>query len=138
MSSKPTKKYTAKEKAKDARLRREYHITLVEYRLILKGQGGCCAICKRPMNFLTKKGTRTCDFAVDHCHKTGLVRGLLCMECNRALGKWRDVDERVIAAGEYIKSPPSIIALGRRPMTAVGRGGTKVRRLLLAKMKAKG
>jgi hypothetical protein len=127
--------YTPKEHAKDLRLQREFHITLIEFRLILKEQKGCCGICKRPMNFLNKKGKPTFDFAVDHCHRSGLVRGLLCMECNRALGKWRDIDERVVAAGEYVKSPPAILALGRRHLTAVGRVGTAVRSKLLAAMK---
>lgn len=128
------KALTPKEKAKDARLRREFHITLVEFRKILRRQDGCCAICLRLMNFLTKKGKATFDFAVDHCHKTGLIRGLLCMECNRALGRWRDDDARVIAAGEYVKNPPAVDVLGCR-YTALGRVGTKTRAKALAKMK---
>jgi hypothetical protein len=125
---------TAKEKAKNSYLLRIYHITLVQYRLILKRQDGCCAICMRKMNFLTKKGKPSLDFAVDHCHKTGLIRGLLCMDCNRTLGRWRDNDAKVIAAAEYVKFPPAVDAIGAT-YTALGRVGTKVRKVLLTKLK---
>lgn len=128
------KALTPKERAKDSTLKRVYHITLAEFRKILKQQDGCCAICKRLMNFLNKKGKKTCDFAVDHCHKTGLIRGLLCMECNRALGRWRDNNARVKAAGEYVTNPPAVAAIGIRS-TAPGRVGTAVRAKALAKMK---
>jgi len=125
---------TAKEKAKNSWLLRIYHITLVQFRKILKRQNGCCAICFREMNFLNKKGKRTNDFAVDHDHKTGLIRGLLCMDCNRTLGRWRDNDAKVIAAAEYVKFPPAVDAIGAI-YTAVGRVGTKVRAKLLIQIK---
>ena len=62
----------------------KYGITLAEYNSMLKIQSNKCKICN------------SCDpgpkgvFAVDHCHKTGNVRGLLCYLCNMGLGSFRD------------------------------------------------
>ena len=65
-------------------LKRRYGITVQEYENILKMQNYGCAIC----------GTTECssgrNFAVDHCHETGKVRGLLCAACNTSLGKFKD------------------------------------------------
>lgn len=122
---------TTKERAKDARLRKHFGITLADYMVIYNEQGGCCGICKRhSSNFKN-------SLAVDHNHKSGLVRGLLCMHCNRALGKWLDNDENVANASQYIGTPPAYIALKRYHFTAPGRVGTKVREKLLAKSKRK-
>lgn len=64
---------------RDKRLRKEYGISEREYDAILEEQGGGCAICgKAP-------GKRA--HAVDHCHKDGHVRGILCWTCNATLGK---------------------------------------------------
>lgn len=120
---------TAKEKAKDARLRRELHTTLAQYNIIYAYQDGRCAMCKRPSTDF-KNG-----LALDHDHKTGLVRGLLCHMCNRMLGKFRDQDELLVAGGAYVTTPPAVKALGFGIYTALGRLGTKVRKLRLAKLK---
>ena len=117
-----------KERAKDNRLKKEFGLTLVKYRLIFAFQKGCCAICKKPRSHFKN------DLAVDHDHKTGLVRGLLCMHCNRALGKWHDNDDDVVAAATYVSQPPATLALGDKHVTAPGRCGTKVRAKLLAKV----
>jgi len=80
----------------------------------------------------------------NHSHKTGLVRGGLCSECNRALGKienrgW-DV-KRLLAAAAYLFNPPAVVALGRRVFGYAGRVGTKKQRKALkraAKLAQKG
>lgn len=130
---------TPKIKARDSRLRKEYGLSLASYNLILAKQNGCCGICKEKANAPVKSGKRkgkpSNNLAVDHCHKTGLVRGLLCMRCNRALGKFEDSVEKVQNAAAYVTSPPATTALGKPHMTAPGRGGTKVRAKALAKMK---
>ena len=59
-------------------------VTDDEYARLLEAQGGGCAICGN-----TPK-TRRLD--VDHDHKTGKVRGLLCHRCNRSLPTWVTVD----------------------------------------------
>jgi hypothetical protein len=63
---------------------------------MLKDQNGGCAICYKP------EGSRMFD--VDHDHKTGEVRGLLCTSCNRVLGHAKDSVERLLAAARYLES----------------------------------
>jgi hypothetical protein len=116
-------------KAKDKRLRLHFGLTFDEYMAIYNAQDGKCGICRRPRSDFKN------SLAVDHNHKTGLVRGLLCMICNRALGKFLDNDESVAQAAEYIARPPSRAALQRLHYTLPGRIGTKKRALLLAKAK---
>lgn len=67
-----------KDELKDAYLRREYGITLEQYRAMFEAQAGACAICGKPENGRV--------LAIDHNHETGEVRGLLCGTCNLALG----------------------------------------------------
>lgn len=122
---------TAKEKAKDARLKREFHTSLAEYYKISTFQKGKCGMCKRPASDF-KNG-----LALDHDHRSGLIRGLLCHICNRMLGKFRDNDSLLREAADYVTNPPAVIALGKEIHTAAGRIGTKVRRTRLAVMKGK-
>jgi hypothetical protein len=72
-----------KEESKDYQLKRKFGISLELYNELLKEQEYSCKICK-----LECKSGRS--LAVDHDHKTGEVRGLLCMCCNRALGLFKD------------------------------------------------
>jgi Recombination endonuclease VII len=64
---------------RDANLKALYGIGLVQHEQLLDQQGGVCAICARP-----PRGKRPLD--VDHDHATDRVRGLLCGNCNRAVG----------------------------------------------------
>lgn len=118
-----------KDHAKDLRLRREFHITLEQWRAIYDYQNGCCAMCERPASDF-KNG-----LSLDHDHKTGLIRGLLCHICNRVLGKFRDNNSLLCAASGYVTHPPAIQALGALTFTVVGRIGTKVRAKKLAAAK---
>lgn len=81
--------------AHNQHLRKTYGISIVEYELILEAQGGKCAICKG--------GTSKRHFAVDHNHKTGEVRGLLCGRCNTALARFMDNRTNVWRAYRYLK-----------------------------------
>jgi len=60
--------------------------------------GGHCEICGKP-EALAAKGTLHCD----HNHSTGQVRGMLCMHCNQALGKFGDNIDLLYKAIEYLK-----------------------------------
>jgi hypothetical protein len=60
-------------------------------------QDFACAICRRRQDELEQ------GLAVDHDHVTGQVRGLLCMNCNTALGQLGDDVVRIIRASEYVK-----------------------------------
>lgn len=64
---------------RNARFQRLYGITVEQYDAMLNSQGGLCARCGQ-----TSSGMR---LAVDHCHDTGRVRGLLCGPCNTYLGR---------------------------------------------------
>jgi hypothetical protein len=81
------------EKWRETNLWRSYGITLDDYNKMLADQGGVCAICLvAPGEKIVRKGSGRVPaverrLAVDHCHETGQVRGLLCFECNIALGK---------------------------------------------------
>lgn len=66
-------------------LRTKYNITWEQYHEMLEAQGGCCAICETDK----PEGRGQC-FHVDHDHKTGRVRGLLCTNCNNMLGRAKD------------------------------------------------
>lgn len=63
---------------------RRYGITPEWYDAKLEEQGGVCAICSKPETAVIKG--RTLALAVDHCHDSGAVRGLLCRACNSAIG----------------------------------------------------
>lgn len=78
-------------------LKSKYRLSLSDYDALLKSQGGVCAICKKP-----PKKRR---LAVDHNHRTGVVRGLLCYTCNYALGFWHDNATRFLQAAEYLQKP---------------------------------
>lgn len=67
------------EKKKNTRLKREYGIDLTTYESMLSSQNNVCKICSG----VNKSGMA---LAVDHDHKTGQVRGLLCTRCNNQLG----------------------------------------------------
>ena len=80
-----------------SKFKRHYGISLEQYDEMLENQGGGCAICGT-----TKPSERTKYFAVDHCHSTSKVRGLLCSKCNRGLGLFNDKPERLKAAAKYL------------------------------------
>lgn len=65
-------------------LKRKFNLTEEAYNDMLKEQGGCCAICN------TLQCATGYRFAVDHCHTSGKIRGLLCQACNTAIGKLKD------------------------------------------------
>lgn len=73
-----------------------YGITLEDYNRMFAEQEGCCKICKRHQTEFNKK------LHVDHKHETGVVRGLLCHNCNLALGRVNENPKILKAMLEYI------------------------------------
>lgn len=68
-------------------------MTKDEYLRMVEEHNNLCAICGRPETERSSPHTDEMDLSVDHCHETGKVRGLLCRQCNIALGRFReDVD----------------------------------------------
>lgn len=92
-----------KDCCKDKELRKNYGIGLPDYQKMCKFQNGKCKICaKRPKSSL----------CVDHCHKTKVVRGLLCGRCNTFLGAFQDNPVLIRNAAQYLDE--SNIELRRR------------------------
>ena len=83
-------------KRKEKALKANYGITLEDYNVMWAAQDECCAICK------TQK-TKGRGFHVDHDHATGKVRGILCNQCNLALGHFEDDTIRMLSAINYLK-----------------------------------
>lgn len=94
--SKKNKEYRQRnpEVVKNNKLKKTFGITLEEYTKILTEQGGVCAVCK--------KSPQTKYLAVDHCHKSERIRGLLCAQCNTALGLLQDSLEIIQRLAEYV------------------------------------
>jgi hypothetical protein len=82
---------------RDGHLRRKYGIGLEQYSAMSTAQGGRCAICR------TSSPGGMGSFHVDHDHATGKVRGLLCFTCNRGLGCFRDSEETLSLAIQYLE-----------------------------------
>ena len=87
-----------------SKLKKYYGITVADYENMLQAQSGKCAICKSSTSSSRNyKRSLNAKFAVDHCHQTKKVRGLLCTKCNRALGLLNDDVESVLRMAEYLK-----------------------------------
>jgi hypothetical protein len=75
--------------------RNAYGLTTEDYGRMLARQNGACAICKQVFQETP---------AVDHCHTTGKVRGLLCRKCNTGLGSYDDEPGRLREAAAYLEA----------------------------------
>jgi hypothetical protein len=82
---------------RDRNLLSKYGIDQARWQQMWDDQRGLCASCEDPF----EAGAGGC--AVDHCHETGRVRGLLCRSCNIGLGHFRDDPERLKRAVEYLR-----------------------------------
>jgi hypothetical protein len=86
-----------KDQVRDKAIYKKYGVTQEWYEETFLAQGGKCAICQAE-----KAGGRGRRFHIDHCHKTGVVRGLLCFKCNAILGHAQDNISVLDAAKEYL------------------------------------
>lgn len=82
---------------------RRFGLSPEDLAAIESAQDGRCAICLEPETEFWKDGTRK-NLAIDHDHESGRVRGLLCGQCNTALGKFRDDPARLRRAADYVES----------------------------------
>lgn len=80
-------------KVKNKNLKRLYGITIEEYEQMLISQNNVCKIC------CSSDHRKLC---VDHCHKTGKIRGLLCNKCNQAIGLLKDSIELLQRTIDYL------------------------------------
>lgn len=83
-------------------LKSRYGLTVEGYEALHAQQRGCCAICGQPEK-VSQVGGEPQRLAVDHCHDTGAVRGLLCYSCNRTLGQIGDSVEGVMRFVRYLQ-----------------------------------
>lgn len=83
-------------------LNKKYGINLDDYELFINKQNGCCKICNIHVSQINKKHKKY--LCVDHCHKTKLIRGLLCDKCNRGIGLLQDNHEILLSAYNYLKN----------------------------------
>lgn len=98
----------AKEKRRDQYLKRKYGISLQQYNEILQKQNGGCGICGRPPDVFKR------SLAVDHCHRTNRVRGILCPFCNRGLRYYRDDPDVMERGGRYLRNPTEFFAPAKK------------------------
>lgn len=92
-----------KEHDTSMQLKRKYGISLEDYREFHKRQGGVCGICGMPEQTIDPRTNKTLNLPVDHDHETGIVRGLLCSNCNRGLGMYKNNPALLRKAADYLE-----------------------------------
>lgn len=90
----------------DSDLKRIYGITIETYENMSEEQGHVCKICKCAETVIDKRNGKIRALAVDHCHQSGKVRGLLCTDCNTLLGKAKDNVNVLKSAIDYLSVVP--------------------------------
>jgi hypothetical protein len=85
-----------KQRAKAAKLKKAYGLSFEDYTRLLEINDGGCVICD-------SKCPSGRGLAVDHDHKTGVVRGLLCINCNKGLGNFKDNPSLLKEAIQYLE-----------------------------------
>lgn len=114
-------RYPDQMRAQQARadLRVNHGITLAQYDEILSAQGGGCAICGA-----AKPSKHRERLYIDHNHETGVIRGLLCDNCNRGIGHLGEDIERLLKAVEYLRAPGTgLISVSKRRLGVYKRKG---------------
>ena len=96
------------ERTAEQRLYQMYGLTVNDFLALWDKSEGQCDICGVDMHSRwvdNGDGDRSTRCNVDHCHETGEVRGLLCTQCNTALGKLNDDVDRLRCAISYLQKP---------------------------------
>lgn len=89
--------YNHQDWVRDRSLKKNYGISLEQFNSMFETQGKCCAICKR-------KELKGNNWAVDHDHITGRIRGILCNNCNTSIGLLEENRTAIIRMAEYLRS----------------------------------
>lgn len=82
---------------------KKYNITEKQYNEMVIKQNDLCFICDKNETRLNKRSGKKQPLCIDHCHKTGKIRGLLCFKCNFVLGLFNDDINLFNKAIEYLK-----------------------------------
>jgi len=101
ISVKNNEYYTKHPEIKRKTTLRKYKLTPEKYKEIATAQNNVCSICGRPETLQRYSGVQ--NLVVDHCHKTGSNRGLLCHKCNIGLGVFEDNIDVIASAISYLK-----------------------------------
>ena len=83
--------------------KRNYGLTLQEVTAMFEQQRGLCACCGNPERSIVRKTGEIKMLHIDHDHTTGKIRGLLCQDCNMALGHMLDSSERIQLLLDYAR-----------------------------------
>lgn len=95
-----------RQKAHEKRVEKVYGLQRGQYEQLYEAQGGRCYICQRATG-------RTRRLSVDHDHRSGYVRGLLCRPCNDLLGHIRDDTLVARRIQYYLQYPPAHNVIGK-------------------------
>jgi len=84
-------------------VKKKFGLSSEEYSQLLLESDGVCAICHKPELKIDYRTGKVLNLSIDHNHDTGKIRGMLCMDCNRALGMFQDSPELLINAISYLQ-----------------------------------
>lgn len=91
------------EKSRYKDVLKKHKITADDYNKLVIEQNDLCKICSKKETKKSRTDGNICRLALDHCHKTGKIRGLLCHHCNAAIGHLKDDINLLQKAIEYLK-----------------------------------
>ena len=83
--------------------RRGFGLEVSDYEALLAKQKGVCAVCNQAETALSNQG-KVRKLAVDHCHATNVIRGLLCYRCNYILGLCKDSTQTLRGLALYLET----------------------------------
>jgi len=86
----------------------KWKLSAAEFDKLFKSQNGQCAICAKSLEYYAK------DTCVDHDHKSGKIRGILCGKCNLGIGHLRDSPATILASVNYLLLHLELPTLGER------------------------
>ena len=85
-------------------MKQKYGITPEDYEELLDYQGGVCMICRQPESQINYSSKKVNPLAIDHNHKTGSLRFLLCARCNTVLGRMNDDPKLLRRMADYLEA----------------------------------
>ncbi len=94
----PARKTVLRRAIRKSTLKRKYGLTPEDYNKMFEAQEGCCAICN------VYQSESEIRMAIDHDHKTGRIRGLVCRDCNLFLGHLEKKCGLLLRALEYLSN----------------------------------